>query len=90
MRNSTGALSRSSCDPDRLHVAAPEHADRAIRSPVPRAAVGHALARAVQHALHVRQEIDELGVMALLEVMGIAGELVGDLAPRIVGTRLLR
>ena len=70
-------------DPDSLHIIAPEYADRRFD----RRPLRHALARAVEYALHVRQEVDELGVVALLEVTGIASELVGDLAPRTVGTR---
>ncbi len=38
---------------------------------------------AVEEALHVRQEGDELVVVALLELGGVAGELVDHFVPRI-------
>jgi hypothetical protein len=46
-----------------------------------------AKALAVEEALHRRQEGDELVVVPLLELGGIA-ELVVELAPRIVGIGL--
>src|SRR4030095_2216488 len=75
-------------DPGRSNVAAPEHADRRLARLSARG-IGDALAGPVEDSLHIRQEIDELRVMALLEVVRIAGELVDDLAPRIVGPRVL-
>ena len=72
-------------DPHALHVAAPEDADRRLAGRRP-PAIGDALAFAVEHALHVRQEVDELGVVPLLEGARIARELVHDLVPGLSGT----
>ena len=65
-------------------VGAPHRPDRALAVA---ALDGAAQALAVEEALHRRQEGDELVVVPLLELGGIA-ELVVELAPRIVGIGL--
>ena len=66
-------------DAHRRDVAAPEHAHRRAGGRVAAAALGAALA--VQEALHIRQEADELVVVALLKAAGAAVVLVDVLAP---------
>jgi hypothetical protein len=74
------AIERNAHAPD---VVPPEYPDRRLEPPPMRA-----LSFPVQHALYVGQEIDELGVVALLESTGVAVEFVPDYAPRIVRTAL--
>src|SRR6185503_14732940 len=45
--------------------------------------------RAIDEALHVRQEGDELLVIALADLAGLGVELVAQLAPRIAQPTLL-
>jgi hypothetical protein len=65
------------------HVLAAEDADR--RFAIAREALLRHRLLAVEEALHVRQESDELAVMALVELFGVAAEFVGQFAPRVVG-----
>ena len=65
------------------HVVAAQHVHR--RGPAGAPAGAPLGALAVQKALHIRQEGDELVVVALVEVFGVAGVLVDHLAPRAAG-----
>jgi hypothetical protein len=71
-------------DPHLRDVVAAEDAHRRIGVAVALAGLAARAPFAVQEALHIGQEGDELVVMPLVELAGVAGELVGHVFPRTV------
>src|SRR5678815_1242773 len=65
-------------------VVAPEHPDGRVDD----ACISPPLAFAVQETTDVGQERHEFAVVPLLELRGVAAELVAELSPRMVGARL--